>query len=521
VLDLGWHLGFLAVAFASGRMAAAAQRGEKMPLVARNATWETIWALIPFLMLAGAIVGWQRVDPSDGFERGVLLALSALLLLRCTMVAVHNLRLARLTNVDQLTGAFNHRHFQEQVVELAAEAVDRRRPLSIVLVDVDDFEALNDAGGHVEGDRVLREVAWTLRQHLEPGDLLFRLGADEFAMALRDRDPEAAVAVARAASEHCASDVHGVDELPLSLTIAVASLPDHTFDAHELAHLASGTLYWAKLNDKRNITCYDPNVVKVLSAEERVQLIEQRAQLRAVLALARALDARDAYTARHSQNVARNAIAIAFELGWSSEKTELLRIAGLLHDVGKIGVRDSTLRKSERLTDDEWQELRQHPVLSARVIEGVAPDEIIPWVLGHHERIDGRGYPSNLEGDDVPMGARILAVADTFDAMTTSRSYRPALAVETAVGEIIACAGSQFDPIVVRAFLNALLRGSIRTSAGEEAMGDGWSGTAPSPMQPAPMAGIGLPYRMPAVALDPEFLPGDEVDGADELDAAA
>jgi len=219
-----------------------------------------------------------------------------------------------------------------------------------------------------------------------------------------------------------------------------------------------------------------------------VQVLEQSARLRSVLALARALDARDAYTARHSQNVARYAVAISQQLGWAPEQQELLRIAGLLHDVGKIGVRDSVLQKPGQLTEAEWEEMRQHPTLSARVIAGIAPDEIVPWVVAHHERYDGRGYPRALAGDQIPLAARILTVADTFDAMTSSRAYRPALPVLWAVHELVASVGAQFDPNVVRAFLHALRAGTLGIQSDEE-------GRLHSPTEPS---------------LDPEFAPIDE-----------
>jgi HD-GYP domain-containing protein (c-di-GMP phosphodiesterase class II) len=154
-------------------------------------------------------------------------------------------------------------------------------------------------------------------------------------------------------------------------------------------------------------------------------------------------------------------VAIALELGWPPEQREQLRIAGLLHDVGKIGVRDSTLRKTSALTAEEREEMRHHPVLGAQLIAGAVPEEIVPWVIGHHERVDGRGYPHGLAGDQIPLGARILAVADTFDAMASSRSYRNALPLRRVLDEVVGSAGSQLDPDVVRAFLMAIARGAV------------------------------------------------------------
>ncbi|MCW2974655.1 MAG: diguanylate cyclase, partial [Thermoleophilia bacterium] len=255
---------------------------------------------------------------------------------------------------------------------------------------------------------------------------------------------------------------------------------------------------WGKLNGKASVTCYDPEVVKVLSADERLEVMERNARLRAVLALARALDARDAYTARHSENVSRYSKAIAEELGWHGERLELLRVAGLLHDVGKIGVRDSTLRKSSKLTEAEWKEMQTHPALGASMISGVAPEELITWVLSHHERMDGTGYPMMMSGDDIPDGAKVLAVADTFDAMTSSRSYRRALSPLRAIDEIVSGVGTQFDPEVVRAFLRALRAGAIDVQQVAE-----HAQQAPAQEQWMPDADEVVLGEF--VALDPEF----------------
>ena len=334
------------------------------------------------------------------------------------------------------------------------------RALSLMTIDIDDFATHNESFGFHEGDRLLREMAYVIRTTLDDSFIMFRPGGDEFAIAMPATTPDEAVAAARLLEATVSRMKIGGVMAP-SLTMGIASVPDHTTDPYELIQLSSGALHHGKQEGKHTITVYDPEAVTELSLDERIQRAEMGARLRAVLALARALDARDAYTARHSQNVARYAMAIASQLGWNIEQIELLRIAGLLHDVGKIAVRDSTLRKASSLNDIERREMRQHPAMSAQVIEGVAPDEIIPWVISHHERWDGMGYPHGLQEDDIPLGARILAVADTFDAMTSSRSYRAPLPATWAVTEIGRCAGEQFDPEVVRAFLQAVAGGDI------------------------------------------------------------
>jgi len=485
--DLGWTLGYLALALAGSRRGDldhhAGKDTAQVPLLERSSTWETVWALVPFIALACAIVAWDQT-PGAGASRPIFLALITVLVARCSLVAVHAIRTGRGAQIDPLTSAWSHRQFQERFPHIAERALAQGRPLVLIWFDIDDFELVNEVYGHGEGDRFMREMSWVIRQALSDDQLLFRQGGDEFAIVAPGLSAAEGERLAQTITREVARLSVSAGPAPL-LTMAVASQPEHTEDPQQLAQLASGTLYWAKLNGKPSVTCYDPEKVKVMSVEDRVQVLEQSARLRAVLALARALDARDAYTARHSQNVARYAVVIAQELGWAPDRQELIRIAGLLHDVGKIGVRDSVLRKPGQLTEAELEEMRQHPILSARVVAGIAPDEILPWVVGHHEHFDGRGYPRGLAYEEIPLGARILAVADTFDAMTSDRAYRHGLPVLWAIQELVAGVGEQFDPVVVRAFLQAVRSGAIGIEVDDE-------GTMYTPVDPL---------------ADPEFAP--------------
>ncbi|MCW2959867.1 MAG: diguanylate cyclase, partial [Thermoleophilia bacterium] len=461
VTMLGWVLGIAAIGFGGAIRRMAPEAGTQVPLVERSTTWELLVSIIPFALL-GCVLATTSASNSDArmISRELLGVLGGLLLLRCTLVAVNAVRSARTSDTDHLTSALSHRQFQERLPDEVTRALGSGRSFALLVFDVDDLALLNDAQSHADGDVYLREIAWTIRSVLGPDDLLFRNGGDEFAIALPGRDREEAQRVAQAIVV-ATRQVPCAGAYTPTLTMGIAVAPADTQSAAELVQLANGTLYWGKLAGKDSITVYDPEVVKVLSSDQRLEAMERTARLRAVLALARALDARDAYTARHSENVSRYSTAIAIELGWAPERLELLRVAGLLHDVGKIGVRDSTLRKVQKLTAEEWAEMQQHPVLGARMVAGVAPEEIVPWIVSHHERFDGTGYPERLGGENIPDGARVLAVADTFDAMTSSRSYRPALSPLRAIDEIVKGAGDQFDPDVVRAFLKCLRTGGI------------------------------------------------------------
>jgi putative nucleotidyltransferase with HDIG domain len=164
----------------------------------------------------------------------------------------------------------------------------------------------------------------------------------------------------------------------------------------------------------------------------------------------------DTGTARHSETVGRYVRLLVSELGMSPGEVERMHLAGMLHDIGKIGISDSILQKPGRLTAAEWEEMRKHPELGARILDGANLEDISAWVRAHHERPDGRGYPDGLADEEIPLQAKILAVADAYEAMTTERVYKPGMNREDALEELLRCAGSQFDPRVVSAFLNVL-----------------------------------------------------------------
>lgn len=193
-----------------------------------------------------------------------------------------------------------------------------------------------------------------------------------------------------------------------------------------------------------------------LTLEQRVG--EQAEQIRSltlgsILALARALEAKDPYTNGHSQRVAEYGALIAQQLQLDYKTQERVRIAGQLHDIGKIGLRESILNKPDRLTDEEYAQVQQHPVIGSMILAPVITDScVICGVKHHHEKFDGSGYPDNLTGEQIPLEARILAVADTYDALTTNRSYRPGRDHEKALAELERCSGTQLDPMIVKAF---------------------------------------------------------------------
>ena len=352
---------------------------------------------------------------------------------------------------DPLTGLGNHRHFHERLQRELTRAQEDGLPLTLCFIDVDDFKRINDRFGHPAGDQVLSQIAGRLRQ----GGEAFRLGGDEFAILLPRLDEADALAAAHSIVTRIANVEVG-EMGPITVSAGVATFPDHGGERDELIRLADNALYWAKEHGKNRVRVSRADVVE-LSDLKRLALGRDRtARFRAAASLARAVDTRDTYTGSHSARVASLAARIAERLGVTSEQVELARLAGSLHDLGKLAIPEEILRKPGALTDPERVVLERHPQIGYRMLESLGVDPVAQWVLHHHERWDGGGYPDRLAGEEIPLGARILFVADAYDAMTSDRVYRRPLAQREALAELERCAGTQFDPSIVRLFVEEL-----------------------------------------------------------------
>jgi len=414
---------------------------------------------LPFALMASAalmlVVLWQRSPFLSAALVGPLLAIA--LYQRSTF---RELRAMRLALTDPLTGLGNHRHFHDRLERELADSRAQGYPLSLCLVDIDDFKRVNDRFGHPGGDKVLAQMATNLRQ----GGEAFRLGGDEFAILLPGRDEEGS----RIAAEAIVGRIAAVElepAGPVTISAGIATVPEEELDRDELVRRADSALYWAKEYGKNQVRVYRPDVIEIAELKRLAAGPDRAARFRAAASLARAVDARDAYTGSHSERVADLAARIATRLGVDREQVELTRLAGSLHDLGKLAIPEEILRKPGPLSETERLVLERHPQIGFRMLESLGVDPVADWVLHHHERWDGSGYPDGVGGDEIPLGARIIFVADAYDAMTSDRVYRGRLSDDQAIAELARCSGTQFDPEIVAALADELGVGDSRAAS--------------------------------------------------------
>jgi len=426
----------------------AADSGRNFFTIARENVAQTT---APFAFMVSAaltlIVLWQRDPPLVIALVGPLLAIA--LYQRSTFKAMQAMRLAL---TDPLTGLGNHRSFHERLQRELVASEEKGNSLALCLVDFDDLKTINDRFGHPVGDLVLGQVASRLRQ----GGESFRLGGDEFAVLLPGQDERQATSVARSIVERVARlAVDGVGTVTVSA--GVATYPMQGSSRDELIRLADTALYRAKKEGKNRVRAYAAESPLHADLDRLAETPDSAARYRAAASLARAVDERDAFDGSHSQRVGDYSARIAQRLGSDEPTVELTRLAGNLHDLGKLAIPEEILRKPSTLSDTERLVLERHPQIGARMLESLGVEQVAEWVLDHHERWDGAGYPNRLAGDQIPLAARIIFVADAYDAMTSEHSYGESLTEAEALAELDRCAGTQFDPAVVRALAEELV----------------------------------------------------------------
>ncbi len=384
---------------------------------------------------------------------------------------------------DGLTGLKTHRYFMEALERELGRSQRSGQPFAVIMMDLDQFKPVNDQHGHLEGDRVLRQVAKLLNDQLRQSSVLARYGGDEFSVLLPDTTEEqaqrAAERLRRSILKEPLLATHHV-----TASFGIAVYPQHGATHKQILQVADTGMYLAK-HDKGNrvrgampvphyvqveayldvefkrkfstgpeaFTEILNHLEKAVNADGEVRVVD------AVTSLARAIDLSDHYTRDHGQAVSRVAAQIARQMRLPDEEVAEIRRAGILHDIGKIGIPHAILYKPAPLTAEEYAVMQGHSVNGQRILDPLkvaVAQRIGLMVRHHHEKFDGCGYPDNLKGHEIPLGARILTLADSFDTMVSERGYKKALTLEDAILEVLRCRETHFDPEVVQAFLKSL-----------------------------------------------------------------
>ncbi len=361
---------------------------------------------------------------------------------------------------DAMTGLYHHRALHNRLGEEIVRSKRTTSPFAVLMMDLDRFKLFNETYGHQIGDKIIVHTAQVLRQTLRSSDLLGRYGGDEFLAILPDTEITEARQIAQSLVESIVASLfrprEDAERMPLTLAVGIAAFPR---DGDTLLDLIASAE--AAMNDAKHDGGNCWRVAK--SSEEPIagRVVDLRS-FGVLEALVTAVDHKDRYTKEHSEEVGTFARLLAQEIALPPSRVALLYDAGLLHDVGKVGVPDAVLRKPGRLTDAEYDTMRQHVVLSEALLRCLLPPEtdpdLIEAVRHHHERWDGRGYPRSLCGEEVPLIGRVMIVADAVSAMHMDRPYRKGLSPAQIVAELRRGSGTQFDPALVEPFIATFLR---------------------------------------------------------------
>ncbi|MCM3585216.1 diguanylate cyclase [Mesobacillus maritimus] len=364
---------------------------------------------------------------------------------------------AHKANIDDLTGLYNHGAFKEHLEKEVRIARETGQPLSVAILDIDDFKKYNDLYGHLQGDQLLKKFGNLLKMEAEENHFLVaRYGGEEFSLIMPNTpQSEAMTFVNQLRKKTNNTPFDGVEILPygcLSFSGGIAEWEKETYDASALLNKADMAAYNAKDQGKNMVLIYshqsDYSAQQSLNLENDIAEAEQ--QLKIFLS-------KDVYTYRHSKRVYQYAIDFSKKLQLNDQERKTLMLGALVHDIGKLEIPREILGKKGKLDPDEWAIMKKHVTWGKEIIStDKTHSDLIPLVELHHERYDGNGYPYGLKGDNIPKLARILCILDSFDAMTTERPYQKTKSFEEAIEELKNCAGTQFDPVLVAEFINMI-----------------------------------------------------------------
>lgn len=383
---------------------------------------------------------------------------------------------------DSVTGLYNHRYLQDTIKIELDNCLDNKKQLSLIVLDIDNFKQFNDTYGHSVGDIALKYVANIIQESINGKGLAARYGGDEFVIVLPSLCNKEACDIAesirvRALSNSYVKNHHAIASLQITQGVATAPLsgkkPEELFEA------ADSALYIAKYSGKNTVqSAFELSDIKPESfpkySESKRMIALQKAfskyntlDFEMIEAFIAAVDARDHYTYDHSVNVTNYSMRLAQKMNLSNQKVEKIRLGALLHDIGKIGIPDNILNKVSKLSNEEYEMIKQHPFIGAKILQPIKSMGIYGQiVMYHHEWFDGSGYPYGLKGDEIPLEVRIVSICDAYDAMTTDRPYRKAISKEKALQIIGEMTGTQFDPNLW-VFFQEMITNDIELERGE------------------------------------------------------
>ncbi|MDP4126227.1 MAG: diguanylate cyclase [Bacillota bacterium] len=330
---------------------------------------------------------------------------------------------------DHLTKLYNRRYLDEALIKLDT---DRNLPISIVVGDVNGLKLVNDSFGHAMGDKLLKEVANVIKKECRADDIIARLGGDEFIILLPRTDAYETEQIIKGIKKRSTNHKAGAIDISISFGYEIKKTKEENIQ--EVLIKAEDSMYRYKLYESKSLRSKTIDVImNALIEKSNRELL-------------------------HSKRVSSICEMIAIELNFKKAYINQIRMAGLVHDIGKIGISESILNKPQKLDMDEWEAIRKHPEAGWRILHSVNEfSELAEFVLSHHERWDGKGYPRGLKGDEIAIEARIIAIADSYDAMTSDRSYRKGISEDEAIDELRRCSGTQFDPHMVKLFTKKVL----------------------------------------------------------------
>lgn len=375
----------------------------------------------------------------------------------------HRKSIEGLINTDSLTGLYHQKYFRDLFNGSMDFFESTERPVSLLLVDINNFRYYNELHGKGAGDEALKKVAAILKQCVRDRDVVSRYGGDEFAVILPDTTEEQAILAAERIRKTVNETwFYGEEKLPggkLTVSIGISSFPDKAKTRAELIKGVDDALSRAKRVEMSRVETYHV-ILKELKADIDREHIDLINSLRTLISV---INAKDNYTYSHTERVVGYCRKIATRLMLNERDARILEYGAHMHDIGKIEIPQYILNKKTPLTVCEWEILKNHPVKGAEIMKAVESlKDVVPLILYHHERYDGSGYPEGLAGDEIPLLARILTVADSYDAMTSKRPYKEAKTFYEAIEELRRCQNSQFDPVIANAFIEILIEEKSR-----------------------------------------------------------